>query len=180
METWKDVIGYENCYQVSDSGKVRSKNREVSHSSGNGKVVRKGKYLKFSTKSNGYVEVGLRFEGNTRYFMVHRLVAINFIENPLNLPCVNHKDGNKENNFMINLEWVTYKQNMIHARETGLINDYGENSKNSKISDFEFIEITQNKQLTVKELALKYRLSERYVRVIISNKCNRALRILKK
>ena len=95
---WK-TIQYEDCYEVSDQGQVR--NKETQHV----------KSLRYSNK--GYARVTLYPSGKT--YSVHRLVMDTFVENQDNLPSVNHKDGNKKNNKLENLEWCTPKQNTRHA-----------------------------------------------------------------
>lgn len=76
--------------------------------------------LKKHIRDNGYEEVGLSKNKKRKTFLVHRLVASAFILNPKNLPEINHKDGNKQNNLYTNLEWVTSSENQIHAIENGL------------------------------------------------------------
>lgn len=110
MERWRDIIGYEGIYKISNLGRIQSLPR---------KRV-KGKMLNPAKNNRGYLRVALCFEGKVRYDSVHRLVAETFIENPKNLPEVNHIDGNKLNNNVANLEWVTKGQNQIHAYKTGL------------------------------------------------------------
>lgn len=108
-EVWKDILGFAEDYQVSDAGNVRNK--------------RTGKCIKPYLNDNGYLIVGLysRKRGKTVHFRVHRLVAESFIENPLKKRTVNHKDGDKTNNYATNLEWATHKENLRHAFKTGLI-----------------------------------------------------------
>ena len=104
IEEWKDIViekngvvyNYTNKYQVSNFGRVRALNF---HRSGYSKL------LKLRNTSDGYLQVGLRKDGKQTMFRVHRLVANAFIENPNNLPVVNHKDENKQNNNVDNLEW---------------------------------------------------------------------------
>lgn len=117
-EVWRDIEGYEGLYQVSNWGRVRSMNY---HHSGKVTVLKQAKDI------HGYLLVKLCKNGKQKTRTVHRLVAIAFIPNPLNLPEVNHKDENKENNFVwvnddgtidlekSNLEWVTAKQNSNHG-----------------------------------------------------------------
>lgn len=101
------------------------------------------KYLKHSTSNTGYLTVYV--DGKNR--LLHRLLAEVFIPNPDNLPCVNHKDGNKLNNDLSNLEWCTYSHNNKHAYKTGL-KKYaftgGENSANHKLTESEVRFIREN------------------------------------
>ncbi len=96
-EIWKDIRGYESLYQVSNLGRVKSIPREGT----------KGGFLKPSISKSGYLCVTLSKNNKTKRFPIHRLVANNFLE-------VNHKDGNKLNNKLNNLEFVTKSQNILH------------------------------------------------------------------
>ena len=98
MATWKPIPNYEGYYEVSDSGKVRS-------------VYRYKRVLKPMISTTGYERVDLFKNKHRKQFSVHRLVAMAFIENPDNKPFVNHKDENKCNNVVDNLEWVTHVEN---------------------------------------------------------------------
>lgn len=127
--SWKDVVGYEGYYQVSNFGDVRSCDRYIQNRWGS-KTFRKGKVLSKTVRIDGklpdgsdnyYIGVILHRAGKARYVEVHRLVAQSFIYNPDQLPEVNHKDGVKHNNFVENLEWCTHAQNIQHAVNTGLI-----------------------------------------------------------
>lgn len=137
MEKWKDIIGFEGFYQISENGNVRSLDRFDS--------IRdlKGQSIKPNLKRNGYLQVGLRREGKRKWESIHRLVAIHFIDNPENKPQVNHIDGNKQNNNIYNLEWATSQENLLHAHANGLIKMpkgeehfnygvFGEKSKSAK------------------------------------------------
>lgn len=103
VEIWKDIPEYEGLYQVSNFGRVKSFKRK-----GNNKE-------RILTASNNntkkYWKVQLSKKDKIKHFSVHKLVALAFIPNPENLPCVNHKDENKDNNHVSNLEWCTYQYN---------------------------------------------------------------------
>ena len=114
MEIWKDIKDFEGFYQVSNFGNVRSCNRIVN------KQFLKGEIRKPRLK-NDYYRIALQKNMKRKEFGVHNLVAIMFIDNPENKPIVNHKDGNKQNNHVDNLEWVTYSENSIHAHTNGLV-----------------------------------------------------------
>ena len=105
MEEWKDIIGYEGLYKVSNLGNVKSVERILSNGH-----KHKEKHL-YTHLINGYVVVSLFKDGKQRNFKVYRLVAKSFIPNPENKPCVDHIDTNKENNKVENLKWVTYQEN---------------------------------------------------------------------
>lgn len=117
-EIWKDIKGYEGLYQVSNLGNVKSLEKRV-----NGKKchrVFKEKQLKPIETNKGYLRVKLCHKGKISKARVHRLVAETFIEKP-NLE-VNHINGDKKDNRLENLEWVTGKENKEHARKLGLYN----------------------------------------------------------
>lgn len=114
IEIWKPICGYEGIYDVSNYGNVRSVDR----------IDFAGRHLKgklFSTKAKeSYITCVLTKCGKHRTFRIHQLVAEAFIPNPEGKPCVNHKDGNKQNNHVENLEWCTHSENNVHAFKTGL------------------------------------------------------------
>lgn len=112
-EIWKDVVGYDGLYQVSNLGRIKS------YYGKNGKITNRTRLLSGKLDKNGYVEVRLCKEGKVTYQRVHRLVAMHFLCGDKSLQ-VNHKDGNKSNNCIDNLEYVTPKENVIHAHKTGL------------------------------------------------------------
>ena len=124
-EIWKWIDGYENMYQVSNLGRVRSVDRDVYCEVSPNKLQHiYGKVLKQGTNHKGYPIVYLSKDGKQKTITVHRLVALTFIENPLNLPQVNHIDGDKTNNNVSNLEWCDNSYNQIHAHKTGLFPRY--------------------------------------------------------
>lgn len=116
-EIWKDVIGFEQYYQISSFGRVKSKQRKII--CGKAKFIKDEKILKnwkSKVHNNDYYYY-ITFSVNAIHYKksIHRLVAENFILNPLNLKEINHKDGNKQNNNVENLEWVTTKENQNHS-----------------------------------------------------------------
>ena len=106
MEQWKDIEGYEGIYQISSHGRVKSFK--------NGKI----KILKSRINDKGYNTTCLRKDGKSKYKLVHRLVAEAFIPNIDSKPYINHIDGNKLNNNINNLEWVTPSENTLHTIRT--------------------------------------------------------------
>lgn len=110
MENWKDIVGFEEFYQISDMGRIRSKDRYI-RTCGNGVRFSKGRIIKPVRCTNGYYEVHLRVNGKRTVKMLHRVVAEAFINNPHSLPEINHKDENPGNNDVKNLEWCTVKYN---------------------------------------------------------------------
>lgn len=110
---------FETGYEVSSEGEVRSLDRYVER--GYSRRFLQGKLLKVTKDKNGYMRVSTSVGGEKRTWKVHRLVATSFLDNPDDLPCVNHKDGNKNNNHVDNLEWVSYSENTQHAVDTGLL-----------------------------------------------------------
>ena len=117
-EIWKDIKGFEN-YQISNFGRVKSKERFVSNACRS--YLKPEQILRTHVMKCGYLAISLRdFEQKCHLLKIHRLVAIAFIPNPNNLPDVNHIDGNKENPIASNLEWCTPSENTIHAINSGL------------------------------------------------------------
>ena len=114
QEIWKDVVGWEGKYKVSNFGRVESQNYR--------RIKGKRNVMAFSVNSHGYSSVNLTRNGEHHLKRVHRIVAEAFIPNPDNLPEVNHKDGDKSNNRVDNLEWTDRSRNQKHAVLNGLSN----------------------------------------------------------
>jgi len=116
QEIWKDIPNYQGIYQISNFGNIKS----LSFGAKNKKITNKPKILKSSPSNCGYYKIQLYKNGKSKMFYIHRLVAEIFIPNPQNKPQVNHKDGNKSNNHISNLEWCSAKENTNHALLNGL------------------------------------------------------------
>lgn len=114
---WRDVVGYEGLYEVSNDGRVRT----VGHVTNNHEIPPKELGVR-TYKNQRYARVRLYKNGVPKDYMVHRLVAQAFVPNPDNKPQVNHLDGDRSNNSAENLEWCTASENQRHAYETGLKN----------------------------------------------------------
>lgn len=132
FEEWRDIPGYEGIYQVSDQGRVKSFKMYRLYPFGN--------ILKPSLSRKGYLVVYLYRNNHPYRTSVHRLMMLTFVG-----PCptghnVNHKDGNKRNNTLPNLEYTTYSENNRHAREILGVN-VGERSSQSKLTTQQVIEI---------------------------------------
>lgn len=123
---------------------------------------------------NGYSSIGLtnKETGVKKTMYVHRVVALSLIPNPENLPCVNHKDGNKLNNSRDNLEWVTYKQNTAHAIETGLFKVSGEYHGRHVLNAAQVIEVVAFGRAGVSKALLgrRYNVTDTAIHMILSGK----------
>lgn len=114
MEQWRDIEGYEGLYQVSNEGRVKSLQREITYKDGRKKTLPE-KILHNFLSDLGYYHVGLSKNGIPKRYKVHRLVAKAFIPNPDNLPVINHRDENPRNNVVENLEWCTQGYNIRYG-----------------------------------------------------------------
>lgn len=116
-ENWKDIKGYEGLYQVSNLGRLRTLQR---YNISKKKHEKNCKILKLSEHRQGYKTTTLSKDGKRKTYLVHRLVAETFIRNEKSKPEVNHMDADKTNNCVSNLEWVTAKENSMHATSLGI------------------------------------------------------------
>lgn len=118
-EIWKDIAGYEGKYQVSNFGRVKRLSKVVRSRGGFRTLTTKLLSPQTNKKKNFYYFIRLYKNGISKPFFIHRLVANAFIPNPQKLPQVNHKDGDKRNNVVENLEWCTASENVRHAFNNG-------------------------------------------------------------
>lgn len=112
-EIWKDIVGYEGYYQVSSHGRIKSLERYVKHVFG--ERINKERIRKQAIGNSGYYFVPLSKFGINKSKDIHRLVAIHFVDGYNEGLIVNHKDGNRLNNYYENLEWVTPRENNLHS-----------------------------------------------------------------
>lgn len=163
----QQIPGYHGVYLIDEYGHVFSVRRRGCS----------GKILSPSMDaSTGYLKVNLRDPAThaCKTYGIHRLVAITFLPNPHNLPCVNHLDGNKLNNHITNLEWCTYQENIHHAFDIGLIDSSnmgvcGEHHHQCKVSDNDALEIRalRTQGVLSHELAELYHVSGATIRNIL-------------
>ena len=160
-EIWKDIPGYENIYQISNLGRIKSLDRIIICK--NKKNIKRGKILKVEIVNNGYERIQLHKNNKCKRYKMHRLVAQAFISNPEKKPYVNHKNGIKNDNRVINLEWCTQSENILHAYKTGLRRSLkGENHGRALLTRKDVLNIRyilKNKEITSIEIAKRYNIS---------------------
>lgn len=165
VEEWRDVVGYEQHFQVSNFGRIYSK--------------RTNKILSQTISKTGYYTHCTRFggrKGTNKLFRIHRLVAEAFIDNPENKPFVNHKDGNKLNNNDDNLEWCTNQENIQHAYDTGLLKSRcGTQQIQAKLTDDDVryirqVYIPRDKHFSGRKLAEKFGVDHSIISDVVNYK----------
>lgn len=141
QEIWKPIAGYESAYEISSLGRVRSLDRFV-RGRGQSMKFKPGVIRAIGVKREGYHFVNLCSRSRAKPHYIHRLVAAAFIDNPGNLPQVNHLDGDKANNQIENLEWCTGSDNCRHAIDSALYQPArGESSGAAKLTESDVREI---------------------------------------
>jgi hypothetical protein len=171
MEVWKDIEKFNNEYQISNEGRIRSKHAVIIKSDGN-RYTRKSKILKPNPCKKGYLIGAVSLMNKLYVYKIHRLVAENFIPSIDGKNHVNHKNGIKTDNRVENLEWVTNQENISHAFKTGLCyNPRGENARNVKITKDQAKEIInlRNQGFKRNEIYLKTNVSQKIIDNIIYN-----------
>jgi len=155
MEVWKQIKDYP-CYMVSDLGRVKSLKFD------------KEKILKGGIDTRGYRMVPLRNDKGRKTILIHRIVAFAFLDIVDGKNCVNHKDGNKTNNVLNNLEWCTQKENVKHSYQNGLCKSKEGNSNGRALLDEKkVLEIRSKQTSKVCDLAREYNVSWSCIKSII-------------
>lgn len=159
-EIWKDIPGYEEYYEASNTGLIR----------------RKSYIMKCRITKDGYPAITLCGGGKQKSKTIHRIIAELFVENPENKPQVNHKDGIKQNAFASNLEWMTSSENVKHALDLGLKDKNwqdGEKNISSKLTKEQVLDIREKcKTMKVSEVH-KYFYPEMHYNTIYGIKTKR-------
>lgn len=161
VEIIKDIKGFEGRYTISNFGIVRS--------------LLTNKTMKPHINKGGYARVNLRFAHSRKFksYLVHRLVAGNFLPNPNKYQEINHKDCNKLNNRVDNLEWCNRCYNVKYSFRFGTASNKGSKNPNSKLSKSEVINIRKlykTSKYTQLELATLFKVSKNTIQMILSNK----------
>jgi hypothetical protein len=156
VEEWKKIVGFEN-YEVSNLGRIRRF------------------YIKFIKYRKPVIQHGyhtITFSNNNKFnkFFVHRLVALSFIENPLNKKCVNHINGVKTDNRVNNLEWVTHSENEKHSYKILGKKSNGIVRRKIELKDIDVIKEMSLNKVTQRKIAEIYNVSQPTINLIINNK----------
>lgn len=158
-EIWKEIIGFERYYKISNYGNVVS--------------IRTGKLLKLELTRGGYNRVQLNVNSNHKRFLVHRLVALHFLDKIEGKNEVNHINNIRNDNRLENLEWCTSKENQEHCINQGRkVIHAGSKNAMSKLTESEVIEIRRLKSTGIKniQIAKLFNLDEKHVSLIVLRK----------
>lgn len=164
FEVWKDVLGYENYYQISSHGRIRSVQRSIIYK--NGKHYNyESKFLKLLIDKYGYYRVNLNKDNKMSTQNIHRLVAIHFIPNPENFLQINHINGIKSDNKVENLEWCDTYHNLNHSYINKL-----KRIKLTKKDVYDIKELYKSGKYTQLQIGVMYNICKEHVNGIINNR----------
>lgn len=165
-EIWGPIIDYEDYYEISNLGRIKSLDRTVVYTNRNRTQHYKSKLLTPSKNQDGYFKVSLNKDGKLDVKIIHRLVALAFIPNPENKPQINHIDGNKLNNCVDNLEWNTNIENLNHS----YLNNLNPNIKLSKDDVILIRNLHSLKIHTQAEIGKMFNVNKEHINSIVNNK----------
>lgn len=176
-EQWKPVVGYENHYEVSSLGRIRTVPRMIKHGKGWSTRDMKIRYMKLHPTRFGHLRLTLVGDDGRdfrRPYLVHRLVAEAFIPNPENKPQVNHIDNNPANNHVSNLIWGTPQENLTHAANCNRMKRLpGEANPNVKLTEQQVTEIRTKyipRIYSQRMLAREYKVDQTLIEHIVNRK----------
>ena len=177
-EIWKDIPEYEGLYQASSLGNIRSIDRIIYDKNLKRSRNFKGKILKQNIRNDGYLFVNLSKNGINKVVKIHRIIAKTFIKNNNNYKCINHINGNKQDNNINNLEWCTYSHNIKEAYRLGLkksISIKGEKNKCSKIvNQYDLDNNFIKKWYCIKDASKKLKIKDSNISLCCKGKRNKA------
>lgn len=151
-EIFKPIDGL-NGYYISNHGRVKADRVTVKFGKQNKTYPER--FLKSWKSKTGYNYIDISVNCEIMRFLLHRLVALYFIDNPEKKPHINHIDGNKNNNHYSNLEWCTASENLKHARDLGLNNSIGSKNKMAKFTNIQISDIRKSNK-TITEISKEY------------------------
>lgn len=157
-EIFIPIKGWEGLYEISNIGRVKSLSRYKC-------------FLKPLPKKVGYLQINLKGKGVSKYYLIHRLVAIHFIDNPNGYSCVNHLDNNRSNNNMDNLEWCSHEMNSAHMKSQNR-QAFGEKNAKAKLKESDVTEIINLRScgLTLQAIADRYSVTKQSIHSIVKQK----------
>lgn len=177
-EIWKDIPEYEGLYQASSLGNIRSIDRIIYDKNLKRSRNFKGKILKQNIRNDGYLFVNLSKNGINKVVKIHRIIAKTFIKNNNNYKCINHINGNKQDNNINNLEWCTYSHNIKEAYRLGLkksISIKGGKNKCSKIvNQYDLDNNFIKKWYCIKDASKKLKIKDSNISLCCKGKRNKA------
>jgi len=177
-EIWKDIPEYEGLYQASSLGNIRSIDRIIYDKNLKRSRNFKGKILKQNIRNDGYLFVNLSKNGINKVVKIHRIIAKTFIKNSNNYKCINHINGNKQDNNINNLEWCTYSHNIKEAYKLGLkkpISIKGGKNKCSKIvNQYDLDNNFIKKWYCIKDASKKLKIKDSNISLCCKGKRNKA------
>lgn len=173
IEKWQEIKGNREIYAVSTLGNVKTVDRVGARG-----ILVKGKPLTPHLNSTGYLRVGMNINGEPKSYFVHRLVANCFLEKEFGKDFVNHKDGNKLNNSVDNIEWCTRSENEKHAWRTGLKKDTGTKGEKHGMRKLSHLDVCfirefcvpRDKEFGVIKFADKFKVTPQTITDILHNR----------